>query len=115
MLRYWEGIKVPTNDKLFGFTAKITVTSSIGITAVLGIDTNHLRIGAIIYNNSANSVYMAYGSTVSTANYMTVIIPTFIQWVMPAPIYYGPLSFVRNAGSGTVMVTEILMQLGTCY
>lgn len=102
------------NDKLYGYTALITA-GAVGLTSIQVVGFNSWRTGAIIYNNSANSVYMAYGSMVSSATFMTAIIPTFTQWVMPSPIFIGPLSFVRNAGSGSVMITEIIIQRGNVY
>ncbi len=107
---------MPTNDKLFGYTAIISVTPSVGMTLpIMGATFNYGRIGCMVYNNGANTVYMAYGTTCSSANYMTVQIPTFTTWIMPSPIYLGPLCFVRNAGVGTIMITEILIQKGTRY
>src|SRR6267378_2352824 len=88
--------------------ATITQTSlaAANVSVVL-ITANIKRKGLIIYNNCANSIYVAFSATSSSATNMTVIIPTFSHWIMPMPIYRGIISAIKNAGTtGSVLVTE---------
>lgn len=87
-------------------TATPTITASIALISTQVVASNPARKGLVIYNNSANSVYLTYGP-VSTSNACTRILTTFAQWDMPSPIYTGAISGVRNAGLGTLVVTEL--------
>lgn len=69
---------------------------------------NRNRIGLLIWNPTANSVYIAYGQTCS-ATTQTAIVPANSTWSMPEPIYTGAISCTRNAGSGSVNVTELVI------
>ncbi len=88
--------------------AVITTTASIATTSVKVLNENGSRLGLIVYNNSSNSVYIAFDTTANSANHMTAIIPTFASWTAPYPCYMGPISAIRNAGSGTLMITEMV-------
>ncbi len=85
----------------------IISTASVGLTSMQVMSSNSKRMGLIVYNNSANSVYLAFDTFCASATHMTMIIPTFAQWFMTAPTYCGPISAVRNAGSGILMITEL--------
>jgi hypothetical protein len=87
--------------------ATVAATPTVATTSVLLIDTNLHRKGLLIYNNSANTIYIAYSTTASSATKMTLPIATFATWNMPLPIYTGPIAGIRNSGSGTCMVTEL--------
>ncbi len=87
--------------------ATVTASASIALVSVQVLSLNSRRRGLVIYNNSANSVYVAFDTTCSSANHMTIIIPTFQSWVMPMPIYQGPVAAIRNSGSGTLLITEL--------
>lgn len=88
-------------------TATISVSPTITTSSVQIIAANPSRIGLLLYNNSANSRYIAYAPTANSSTNMTVIIPTFATWVMPYPIYTGALSAIGNAGTGNILVTEL--------
>lgn len=89
-------------------TATLTVSPVVTTTSVKIASANVNRKGLILYNNSANSGYVAYGSAANSATNMTLIIPTFAHFVMPWPIYTGDLFAIRNgAGTGTFIVTEL--------
>lgn len=91
-------------------TATITTTpfAQAQISKVIA-PANTNRKGLIIYNNCGNSIYVAFAATANSANNMTIIIPTFAHWVMPAPIYRGVISAIKNAGTtGSIQVTELL-------
>lgn len=90
--------------------ATAVITPHIGVTAQprLLAESNPERVGMIIYNIPAGSLYIAYGSTASSATFVTHRIAADSTWVMPPPIYLGPISGVRNSGTGTVIVTELI-------
>ena len=66
------------------------------------------RVGWVIYNNGANSVYIVLGST-ATSVLCAKILATFATWECYGPaVYTGALSAIRNAGSGAVNVYELI-------
>lgn len=86
-----------------------TVSASIALVSVQVLAANTKRRGLTIYNNSANSVYLTWGAT-SSSNTCTRILATFTQFDMFGPVVYlGPISAIRNAGSGTLILTEYLL------
>ncbi len=93
--------------KFSGSAAVMTTTASITNVSQVVLQPNQNRTGLIIYNNSSNSVYIAFDTSANSGNHMTLIIPTFTQWVMPMPVYAGAISAIRNSGSGVLMITEL--------
>lgn len=93
--------------KFYSTSSTITVSPTIATSAVLVLSANPLRKGLFIYNNSANSVYMAFDTTVSSANHMTLILATYSTFIMTLPIYTGPIAAIRNAGTGNLLITEL--------
>jgi hypothetical protein len=87
--------------------ATIIPTASIAQISQLVLPANDWRGGLVIYNNGANTVYIAFDTVCSSATRMTLQIATFTAWVMPLPIYTGPISAIRNAGSGILLITEM--------
>ncbi len=88
-------------------SATIITTASILLVSQKVLDVNAARKGLIIYNNSTNSVYIAFDSTVNSGTHMTAIIPTFAQWIAPTPCYTGAVAAIRNAGNGALFITEL--------
>lgn len=88
-------------------TSTITISPAITTSSTLLIAANPNRKGLIIYNNSANSIYLAYGSPANSATNMTAILATFTHHVMAQPIYTGAIYAVRNSGSGNALVTQL--------
>lgn len=87
---------------------KRTITPSITNVSQLVLPANPDRRGLIIYNNSGNSVYLTFGPT-SASNTCTRILATFAQWDMLGPVVYtGEISAIRNSGSGSLIITELL-------
>lgn len=65
------------------------------------------RRGIIVYNNSSNSVYLTFGP-IATSSTCSLILATFASWQMLGPVIWcGPISAIRNAGTGNVLVTEL--------
>lgn len=86
----------------------ITTSASITNSSVLVVGANPNRKGFIVWNNSANSVYLSFATTSSSAT-PTYILGAFTSWVYQGLIIYqGPISGIRNTGSGTVTVYELL-------
>lgn len=84
-----------------------TVSPSVTTSSVVIVQANPRRRGIIIYNNSANSAYLTYGLT-SASNTCTRILATFTQFEMLGPVVYtGAIAAIRNAGSGTLIITEL--------
>lgn len=83
-----------------------TISASVATTSVVVLPANRWRNGLTIYNNSANSVYLTFGP-ISSGSTCTRILATFAQWDMLGPVIYtGQISAIRNAGSGTLVITE---------
>jgi hypothetical protein len=100
---YWE-----TADKTLATAATITVSPSIAQVSQVVIAANPNRKGLILYNNGANTIYLTFGPTSSSS--LTVCIPlaTFASYLMTTGVIYtGVISGIRNAGSGTVIATEL--------
>lgn len=89
-------------------TATVTVSTLILLVSKVVLQTNLNRKGLIIYNNSANSVYLGFGLTVTGAT-CTRILATFTQFEMLGPtVYVGAISAIRNAGTGALNITEFI-------
>lgn len=88
-------------------TAVVTTSTSIALISKIIVPPNPARLGLMLYNNSANSGYFTFGS-VSVSNSCSMIIATFANWNWPFSnfVYTGPISCIRNSGTGTVIVTE---------
>lgn len=91
--------------------ARITVTPSVGTVATTGsvklVGAAQDREGLYIYNNGGNTIYIAFGSPANSANNMTLQIAAFSTWTMTWPTFLGEIWGIRNAGSGTCLVTEL--------
>lgn len=89
-------------------TKKVKITKTANITTVTQVilSANPNRVGLLIWNPTANSVYISY-SLICDANSQTAIVASNTTWVMPEAIYTGPISCVRNAGSGGINITEL--------
>lgn len=88
-------------------TATITNSPAVTTLTQVIVAANPARKGLVIYNNSANSIYLSYGPTANSNTLCTRVLATFTQFDMPAPIYTGVISGIRNAGTGFCVVTEL--------
>lgn len=96
------GVQAPTGAAL------ITTTGVIATTGQLLLAANPNRNGFYLYNNSANSVYVTYGSPPCAGTNITFILATFAQFIETTGVHYtGPLCGMHNSGSGTVTITEL--------
>lgn len=91
-------------------TAVVPIITAVPVTtqSVVVLAANPNRKGLVIYNNSANSVYMRFDVTVTGAT-CTRILATYAQWDMVGPtVYQGPIAAIRNSGSGNLIITELV-------
>lgn len=87
--------------------AVISTSPVITTTSQKIIAANPKRKGLVLYNNSANSVYLALGVAANSNTSMTFILATFAHLVIPSPVYTGDIYGIRNSGTGTVLCTEL--------
>lgn len=76
---------------------------------LLGQNTN--RIGFIVYNQSSNSVYLAYDSRAATSTFYSVQIGGNSSYEPEgaARLYTGEITFNQSvAGDGVLVVTEFV-------
>ncbi len=73
------------------------------------LQANYKRVGFIIYNVGASSLYVTFGPTANSSTNVSVRIGADSFWQMTAPVYRGVISAIRNgAGTGRVLVTEFI-------
>lgn len=89
-------------------TTWVTTTNVVN-TPIRIAAANPNRIGFFIWNNSANSGYINFGTNASSAA-PVAIIATFTFFRMDGPlIWTGEIWAIRNgAGTGNMVVTELL-------
>lgn len=85
-----------------------TVTgANVILSSVQLVAANPNRKGFIVFNNSTNSTYITLGP-VSVAATCSRLLATFASWeVMSGVTWTGPISAIRNAGSGVCTVFEL--------
>lgn len=90
-------------------TALKTISANVAQASVQILPANPNRRAFILYNNGANSTYITLGPT-SNSSSCTFIVATFthFNWPFPNISYTGPISAIRNAGSGTIVCFELL-------
>ena len=88
---------------------RATTASTPPLTSVLIAAANPNRVGFTIYNNVNNTSYITFGPT-SVGSTPSFIIGAFGSFVWPGVVCpTGPISGIRNAGTGTFTITEILV------
>lgn len=76
-------------------------------TSQLFLSPNMKRAGAMFFNNSVSSMYIALAQTASTTLY-TIKIPPAGYYELPfIYTYTGPISGIWDTATGTVQVTEV--------
>jgi hypothetical protein len=98
---------VTNTTKLTSNSCTVTGTNVL-LASVVICQANPNRKGFIIFNNSANSTYVTFGATSSSAT-CTYLIATFASLTVNSGcIYTGVMSAIRNSGSGVVTVYELV-------
>lgn len=89
--------------------ANTYASPNVALASVQIAPSNSKRLGLILYNNGSNSCYVNFKKDASSA-LCSIIIPSFTSWIwnLPDCMYVGPISAIRNAGSGTIIITEFL-------
>lgn len=101
----WVRNKIDT-EGLSTTDSVVKTTTNVLLASVIIAPANPKRKGFYIWNNSANSVYITFG-TVSTSATPSFILATFNQHIMVSGlIWTGPLSAIRNSGTGACTVWE---------
>lgn len=86
----------------------ISTTINVALSSIVVVPQNLNRRCLYLWNNSANSAYIAFGSQTNSAT-PSAIVPTFTSFVMSGtPIYTGPIAAIRNAGTGTMTAWECM-------
>lgn len=91
-------------------TSNAMITNSPVVTTLsqVIVSANPHRVGLIIYNNSANSIYLTFGPIANSNTLCTRALATFTQFdMLSGTIYTGEIAGIRNSGTGYCVVTEL--------
>lgn len=92
---------------IYSNAAVISVSPTITTLSQVVLASNPARVGMVIYNNSANTVYLSFADTANSGTKCGYALPSFTQLAfLQGLIYTGTISGIRNAGTGTCVVTE---------
>lgn len=98
---------ITTNDR--NSDTVVITAPNVALISVLVAAANPNRKSIRLYNNSTNSVYLcAVASGASSATNLFAIVATFAAFEFNTVNYRGPISAIRNAGTGAVVVTEFI-------
>lgn len=104
---------LPVNPVTVVATATVSVSPVITTSSVKIVNANPARKALVLYNNSANSVYLSTATPATSGTNLFYILPTFTQvsltQLMPNTVYTGAIYGIRNAGTGSVVVTEFTL------
>ena len=112
-----DSINTSTATRKWATVTLLTPTPGVGGQPATPVDVrqasvviapaNPNRMGFVIFNNSANSGYVSLAG-VSVASTCTRLIATFTSWEFfpDGMCYTGPISAIRNSGSGVMAVWE---------
>lgn len=93
-------------------TANISRSTTASVAATVSVllaPANPSRVGFTIWNNVNNTAYVTFAAT-SSGSTPSFIIGAFSSFVWNGVICpTGPISAVRNSGTGTFTITEILV------
>jgi hypothetical protein len=84
-----------------------TVTSAAMSTVVATIlASNANRLGAILWNDGAQNVFVRLGAGATTAAF-TVRLSNKSEFELPFPVYTGIITGITSAGTATIVATEL--------
>lgn len=87
-------------------TARVTNVAASGSNQTLLAENHPGRIGAAVFNDADQPLYLKYGATASAASF-TVKIGAGGHWEMPTPIYTGRIDGLwAGPPTGAARVTE---------
>lgn len=89
----------------------IVTTVPVTTTSVVALPANPLRVGYMIFNAGANTVFLKEGATVSNGTH-SIIIPPGCAWEEPMlnARYLGPISVITTTGPSSLQVTEMVVE-----
>ena len=68
---------------------------------------NASRVGAMIFNDAANVLYVKLGATASTTSYTVQLAASAYYELPSSPIYTGVIDGIWSASGGAARVTEL--------
>lgn len=86
-------------------TATLTNVSS-SATSVSILAANTARVGAAIYNDSTQVLYLKFGATASTSSF-TVKMASGAYYEFPLPVYTGAVDGLWSSANGYARITEL--------
>lgn len=91
-----------------GERARVANNSRVEITASSKtyIAANPKRIGLVVVNEGAATLYLKFGATASPTSYTVPIYPQD-RWIMDAPIWDGIIDGIGSSATGTANITEL--------
>ena len=100
---------VNINGIFYGEKATNAVSSSVPATIepILILSGNSERKGAILVNDSSNSLFLKFGIAGSVTDYSTKLYKR-AYYEVPIPIFTGPLYGVWDGVDGSVKLTEFI-------
>lgn len=95
-----------TGNVTVGIASSSTVTSiTVTTVNITLLASNVNRKKAIIYNNTAKTLYVKLGTTASTISFSYLLTSGA---TLEVPNYTGNIDAILSAGSGPVLVTELV-------
>lgn len=83
-----------------------TITLPVTTVSQKILDADANRKGAIIFNDSDNSLYLTYGAT-ALVTVPTKIVGPYTTYDLPGPaVWCGEIAAIRESGTGAVVITE---------
>jgi hypothetical protein len=96
-------VSVPVSSSTSSAGALTSVASATSLTSILAA--NSSRKGATVYNSSTARLYLALGTTVSSASF-TALLESGGYYEVPFD-YTGAISGLWAAANGNALVTEL--------
>lgn len=86
----------PTLANVSGSASSVTLLAS-----------NTDRLGATIFNDSAATLYLKYGSAASTTSFTYLVLPSAVWEMPPGTIYTGIITGIWSSATGAARTTEL--------
>lgn len=103
-----SAVSISNQLQVASSAATATVTSvSASATSITILASNASRKGAMLFNDSNQTLYLLFGSGVASASNYSVRIPSNSYFDLDMPVYTGQLNGLWNSANGSVKVTEL--------
>lgn len=97
---------LPVEAALVATTTATVSNVTSSITPVTLFSLNVGRRGATIFNDSTQTLYVKFGSGVSSSSF-TVLLVAQAYYELPNPVYLGMITGVWASANGFARITEI--------